>query len=137
MMTIAVETFPRGFNPKRILGYEATKVPASTRMARWQSGDAEDCKSLYAGSIPARASNENCGKACCAHARVCYNAARAYSGVAQLVEQATVNRWVVGSSPTAGASSLEAQPPVSMGVALFRSFATAMRCTNGSPARIR
>ena len=57
MMTIAVETFPRGFNPKRILGYEATKVPASTRMARWQSGDAEDCKSLYAGSIPARASN--------------------------------------------------------------------------------
>ena len=56
MMTIAVETFPRGFNPKRILGYEATKVPASTRMARWQSGDAEDCKSLYGGSIPPRAS---------------------------------------------------------------------------------
>lgn len=26
-------------------------------MARWQSGDAEDCKSFYAGSIPARASN--------------------------------------------------------------------------------
>lgn len=24
--------------------------------ARWRSGDAEDCKSLYAGSIPARAS---------------------------------------------------------------------------------
>ena len=26
-------------------------------LARWQSGDAEDCKSLYAGSIPARASS--------------------------------------------------------------------------------
>jgi hypothetical protein len=25
--------------------------------ARWQSGYAEDCKSLYVGSIPARASN--------------------------------------------------------------------------------
>jgi hypothetical protein len=24
--------------------------------ARWRSGDAEDCKSLHAGSIPARAS---------------------------------------------------------------------------------
>lgn len=57
MMTIASETFPRGFNPQRILGYEALNVPASTWMARWQSGDAEDCKSLYAGSIPARASN--------------------------------------------------------------------------------
>jgi len=26
-----------------------------------------------------------------------------YSAIAQLVEQATVNRWVVGSSPTRGA----------------------------------
>ena len=26
------------------------------RLARWQSGHAEDCKSLYVGSIPARAS---------------------------------------------------------------------------------
>ena len=26
-----------------------------------------------------------------------------FSGVAQLVEQATVNRWVTGSSPVAGA----------------------------------
>ncbi len=25
-------------------------------LARWQSGYAEDCKSLYVGSIPARAS---------------------------------------------------------------------------------
>ena len=25
-------------------------------MARWRSGDAADCKSVYAGSIPARAS---------------------------------------------------------------------------------
>ena len=29
-----------------------------------------------------------------------------FSGVAQLVEQATVNRWVTGSSPVAGAISL-------------------------------
>src|SRR5216683_1915687 len=28
-------------------------------LARWQSGHAEDCKSLYVGSIPARASNYN------------------------------------------------------------------------------
>ena len=27
-----------------------------------------------------------------------------FSGVAQLVEQATVNRWVTGSSPVAGAT---------------------------------
>ena len=26
--------------------------------ARWRSGDAPDCKSVYAGSIPARASND-------------------------------------------------------------------------------
>jgi hypothetical protein len=56
MMTITSQTFPRGFNSNRILGYEDGNVPASTWMARWQSGDAEDCKSLYAGSIPARAS---------------------------------------------------------------------------------
>jgi hypothetical protein len=35
-----------------IFGYN--KLP---EMARWQNGDAEDCKSLNAGSIPARASN--------------------------------------------------------------------------------
>jgi hypothetical protein len=27
--------------------------------ARWRSGDAEDCKSLHAGSIPARASRHS------------------------------------------------------------------------------
>ncbi len=27
-----------------------------------------------------------------------------FSGIAQLVEQATVNRWVAGSSPAAGAT---------------------------------
>ena len=32
--------------------------PARREMpARWQSGHAEDCKSSYVGSIPARASN--------------------------------------------------------------------------------
>ena len=34
---------------------------------------------------------------------ICFNDYRIYSGVAQLVEQATVNRWVTGSSPVAGA----------------------------------
>ena len=29
-----------------------------------------------------------------------------FSGVAQLVEQATVNRWVTGSSPVAGAKKM-------------------------------
>lgn len=30
----------------------------SSAMAGWQSGDAEDCKSLYAGSIPVPASKK-------------------------------------------------------------------------------
>ena len=36
-------------------------APSTTnaRMARWRSGDAADCKSVYAGSIPARASNSS------------------------------------------------------------------------------
>ena len=34
---------------------DAAKTPLSP--ARWRSGYAEDCKSLHAGSIPARASN--------------------------------------------------------------------------------
>ncbi len=35
-----------------ILAYTLPTSP----LARWQNGYAEDCKSLYAGSIPARAS---------------------------------------------------------------------------------
>jgi RHS repeat-associated protein len=35
----------------------ASRAPShQTRKARWRSGDAADCKSVYAGSIPARAS---------------------------------------------------------------------------------
>jgi hypothetical protein len=37
--------FPRFFQPDQLPG------------VRWQSGDAADCKSAYAGSIPARTSN--------------------------------------------------------------------------------
>ena len=36
-----------------------------------------------------------------------FNHYRIYSGVAQLVEQATVNRCQLGSSPVAGAKSYE------------------------------
>ena len=32
-------------------------VPRLSILVRWQSGDAADCKSAYAGSIPARTSN--------------------------------------------------------------------------------
>ena len=33
------------------------KARIGAALARWRSGDAADCKSVYAGSIPARASN--------------------------------------------------------------------------------
>jgi hypothetical protein len=32
-------------------------TPETGTVARWQSGDAADCKSVYVGSIPTRASN--------------------------------------------------------------------------------
>ncbi len=41
-----------GFHIKKML----SRSPLVAKVARWQSGHAEDCKSLYAGSIPARAS---------------------------------------------------------------------------------
>ena len=90
-------------------------------MARWRSGYAEDCKSLYAGSIPARASiptrsglgsdgempytaTEMAGAGRSPSTNQPTRRARGYrSPVAQLVEQAAVNRWVAGSSPARGA----------------------------------
>ena len=67
-------------------------------MATWRNGYAEDCKSLYPGSIPGVASKKilvlviKKSKLSFLH-----------SSVAQLVEQLTVNQLVVGSSPTRGA----------------------------------
>lgn len=39
------------------MAYTSATLNSGSTEARWQNGYAEDCKSLYAGSIPARASN--------------------------------------------------------------------------------
>ena len=67
-------------------------------MATWRNGYAEDCKSLYPGSIPGVASKK-------IHVLVIKKSKFAflYSSVAQLVEQLTVNQLVAGSSPARGA----------------------------------
>ena len=67
-------------------------------LATWRNGYAEDCKSLYPGSIPGVASKKT----------VEINLKKSklsflYSSVAQLVEQLTVNQLVAGSSPARGA----------------------------------
>ena len=68
-------------------------------MATWRNGYAEDCKSLYPGSIPGVASKKNL-------VLVTKKSKLAFlhSSVAQLVEQLTVNQLVAGSSPARGAS---------------------------------
>ena len=67
-------------------------------MATWRNGYAEDCKSLYPGSIPGVASKKNL-------VLVTKKSKLAFlhSSVAQLVEQLTVNQLVAGSSPARGA----------------------------------
>ena len=67
-------------------------------MATWRNGYAEDCKSLYPGSIPGVASKKNL-------VLVIKKSKLAFlhSSVAQLVEQLTVNQLVAGSSPARGA----------------------------------
>ena len=67
-------------------------------MATWRNGYAEDCKSLYPGSIPGVASKKNL-------VLVLKKSKFAFlhSSVAQLVEQLTVNQLVAGSSPARGA----------------------------------
>ena len=67
-------------------------------MATWRNGYAEDCKSLYPGSIPGVASKKNL-------VLVTKKSKFAFlhSSVAQLVEQLTVNQLVAGSSPARGA----------------------------------
>ena len=49
------EVLPVNVNLYLALGLDIVISKLST-LARWQSGDAADCKSVYAGSIPARAS---------------------------------------------------------------------------------
>ena len=69
--------------------------------ARWRSGDAADCKSVYAGSIPARASTpfSDCEPAALSLGRFCRNAA-----LAQSVEHIIRNDGVTCSSHVSGTS---------------------------------
>ncbi len=69
-------------------------------MATWRNGYAEDCKSLYPGSIPGVASKKNLVLVT-KKSKLTF-----YSSVAQLVEQLTVNQLVAGSSPARGARKL-------------------------------
>ena len=67
-------------------------------MATWRNGYAEDCKSLYPGSIPGVASKKNLVLVL-KKSKLRF----LHSSVAQLVEQLTVNQLVAGSSPARGA----------------------------------
>ena len=67
-------------------------------MATWRNGYAEDCKSLYPGSIPGVASKKNLVLVL-KKSKLSF----LHSSVAQLVEQLTVNQLVAGSSPARGA----------------------------------
>ena len=69
-------------------------------MATWRNGYAEDCKSLYPGSIPGVASKKNLVLVL-KKSKLRF----LYSSVAQLVEQLTVNQLVAGSSPARGAKN--------------------------------
>ena len=70
-------------------------------MATWRNGYAEDCKSLYPGSIPGVASKKNLVLAL-KKSKLSF----LHSSVAQLVEQLTVNQLVAGSSPARGANKI-------------------------------
>ena len=71
-------------------------------MAGWQSGDAEDCKSFYVGSIPVPAS-----KPVTVPVRPEFQGRDGFLVIrhSSTVEHATVNRRVVGSNPTVGAKN--------------------------------
>ena len=71
-------------------------------MATWRNGYAEDCKSLYPGSIPGVAS-----KKILVLVLKKSKLSFLYSSVAQLVEQLTVNQLVAGSSPARGAKFIQ------------------------------
>ena len=69
-------------------------------MATWRNGYAEDCKSLYPGSIPGVASKKNLVLVT-KKSKLTF----LHSSVAQLVEQLTVNQLGAGSSPARGANN--------------------------------
>ena len=71
-------------------------------MATWRNGYAEDCKSLYPGSIPGVASNKKTVELNIKKSKLSF----LHSSVAQLVEQLTVNQLVAGSSPARGAKKV-------------------------------
>src|SRR6266404_8703791 len=88
-------------------------APPLPRMAWWQSGYASDCKSAYAGSIPAQASKAFQGttplrgrerSVKTAPSRVVPPPRRFLFRSSSAVEQATVNRPVAGSIPASGAT---------------------------------
>ena len=91
------------------LGARGLRVSAG--LARWRSGYAEDCKSLHAGSIPARASTSrfrHCGQA----ARRLWAAWSA--ALAQLVEHIIRNDGATGSSPVSGTTHSRNRPMSSL-----------------------
>lgn len=106
---------PRRRRGLRCVGHKALLYPASSWMATWRNGYAADCKSVYAGSIPAVASR-GFQKGLCFEPNRMYKAglrikreqfrrhARLFPG-SSAVEQPAVNRLVAGSNPARGASS--------------------------------
>ena len=82
-------------------------------MAPRRNGYAEDCKSLYPGSIPGVASKKNL-----VLIKKKSKLSFLHSSVAQLVAQLTVNQLVAGSSPARGAKISY----TTLEIVLFESF---------------
>ena len=80
---------------------KASEAISQNKRATWRNGYAEDCKSLYPGSIPGVASKKNLVLVL-KESKLSF----LHSSVAQLVEQLTVNQLVAGSSPARGAKKI-------------------------------
>ena len=80
---------------------KVSEAISQNKMATWRNGYAEDCKSLYPGSIPGVASKKNLVLVI-KKSKLSF----LHSSVAQLVEQLTVNQLVAGSSPARGAKKI-------------------------------
>ena len=87
---------------------------AASRAAWWQSGYAADCKSAYAGSIPAQASNR---RSCMGAAALPKDRALVIRS-SSAVEQAAVNRRVGGSNPSSRAIPKKGYPMTRVIIAL-------------------
>src|SRR5690606_41901334 len=88
--------------------------------ARWRRGNAEDCKSLHAGSIPARASTSCASKRLRGWALAVKG--RSSAALAQLVEHIIRNDGVTCSSHVSGTTPLRGgriscrvEPPLTIG----------------------